>query len=434
MSNVTLSVYFDNRKPSKSGTYAVVLKVYHDKAARFFPVFHNHARLKLSEADFKSSYEAVKPKNKHREYKTAIEACYKRATDIIDGLEPFTFNGFELAYMGNTKTKTDLPALYETIIIENEEQGRIKNAEAYQTSLRSLLQFFSYRRRKQIANLAYGEITPAVLHEYEHFITEVEIVEQGKVIKRKGSISTVGSYTRALRAVFNRAIDEGYINKSLYPFGNGKSKYQIPAGRKVKRGLNREQVKQLYEIDLSQNDKAAKARDFWMLSYVCNGMQFKDLAYLQYKNIYGDFFHFVRHKTKNTTKSNQTPIIVPITDHVRFMIDKYGNKEQPDAYIFPILEPGMTAREQTRNISNFTRFVSQNLKNTAERLGISGNLANMVARHTFATSIIRSGKPIEYAQKAMGHQSKTTTDAYFAGFEDYEIMKVNTELLNFESD
>lgn len=431
MSKISIVVYHDNRKESKSGLYPVVLRINADGDRRAYPVFYNHQRLRLSNADFQSSYHAIKPKNLHREYKTAIEACYIKAQSIINSLDPFVFETFEMEYMGNTGDKTDLLAMYNRVIAENEKEDRIKNAEAYLSSKRSLIDFFKYHTCREVSKINYKEITPQLLKDYQRYMTEIEIVKAGKVVKKKLSISTVGSYTRALRAIFNRAIDDKIIHKDLYPFGKNKQKFQTPAGKKIKKGLSKEQVQAIYNMDLTDNPKAMKARDYWVLSYVCNGMQFKDIAHLKYKNISGEFFHFVRHKTKNTTISNQTPITVPITEHVQYMIDNYGNPKASDNYIFPIISEGMTAKEQTRAVSNFTRFVSQNLKGIAKALKLEINLANMVARHTFATAIIRGGQSVEFAQKAMGHQSKRTTDAYFSGFENTELIKVNTQLLDF---
>jgi site-specific recombinase XerD len=431
MSKVSIVVYHDNRKESKSGLYPVVLRINADGDRRAYPVFYNHQRLRLSNADFQSSYNAIRPKNLHREYKTAIEACYIKAQKIVDSLDPFVFETFEMEYMGSTGDKTDLLTMYDRVIAENEKEDRIKNAEAYLSSKRSIADFFQYRTGREVNKINYKEITPQLLKEYQKYMTDVEIVKAGKVVKKKLSISTVGSYTRALRAIFNRAIDDKIIHKDLYPFGKNKQKFQTPAGKKVKKGLSKEQVQAIYNMDLSDHLKAKKARDFWLLSYVCNGMQFKDIAHLKYKNISGEFFHFVRHKTKNTTIGNQTPITVPITAHVQYMIDTYGNARASENFIFPIINDRMDAKEKTRAVSNFTRFVSQNLKSIAKELNLDINIANMVARHTFATAIIRSGQSIEYAQKAMGHQSKRTTDAYFNGFEDKELLKVNAQLLDF---
>src|SRR5690606_15192082 len=130
---------------------------------------------------------------------------------------------------------------------------RIKNATAYQTSLRSLLHYLSYKEGKNVISIPYKNITPQLLKDYEHYITEVEIVKDGKLIKKKSAPSTVGAYARAIRSVFNRAIAEGYVNKSFYPFGKAKKKYQIPAGRKVKKGLDKGQIKSLIDFDLSDN-------------------------------------------------------------------------------------------------------------------------------------------------------------------------------------
>ena len=431
MSKVTITVYQDDRKKSKTGLYSIVLKIYAEGATRFFPVFHNYQRLRLSKEDFNSSYLAIKPKNQHREHKTAIEACYKKAQDIIDRLSPFSFETFELDYTGKTGYKTDLLAMYDRVIEENEKEERIKNAEAYKSSKKSLTDFFCYLTSREVKAIHYKQITPQILKEYQKYMVDTEIVKDGQLIKKKLSISTVGSYTRALRAVFNRAIDDRVVHKDLYPFGKNKHKFQTPAGNKVKKGLSKEQVEAIYNLDLTDNPKAMKARDFWILSYVCNGMQFKDIAYLKYKNINGQFFHFIRHKTKNTTIGNQTPIIVPITTHVQYMIKTYGNAKKSENYIFPIITDNMTALVKTRAVSNFTRFVSQNLQSVAKLLEIEGNIANMVARHTFATAIIRGGQSVEFAQKAMGHQSKRTTDNYFAGFEDNTLLRVNNDLLKF---
>lgn len=432
MSKVTITVYQDDRKKSKTSLYSVVLKVYSEGATRFFPVFHNYQRLRLSKEDFNSSYLSVKPRNQHREYKTSIEACYKKAQDIIDKLFPFSFENFELDYTGKTGYKTDLLAMYDRVIEENEKEERIKNAEAYKSSKKSLTDFFCYHTNREVKAIHYKQVTPQILKEYQKYMVDTEIVKDGQLIKKKLSISTVGSYTRALRAVFNRAIDDRVIHKDLYPFGKNKHKFQTPAGNKVKKGLSIEQVEAIYNLDLTHNPKAMKARDFWILSYVCNGMQFKDIAHLKYKNINGQFFHFVRHKTKNTTIGNQSSIIVPITSHVEYMIETYGNDKKSENYIFPIMADNMTALEKTRAVSSFTRFVSQNLQSVARDMGLSTNIANMVARHTFATAIIRNGQSIEFAQKAMGHQSKRTTDNYFAGFEDKTLWDVNSQLLSFD--
>jgi site-specific recombinase XerD len=41
----------------------------------------------------------------------------------------------------------------------------------------------------------------------------------------------------------------------------------------------------------------------------------------------------------------------------------------------------------------------------------------MLPGHSFATILVRSGAPMQLASQSLGHQSITTTEKYFAGFD-----------------
>ncbi len=56
----------------------------------------------------------------------------------------------------------------------------------------------------------------------------------------------------------------------------------------------------------------------------------------------------------------------------------------------------------------------------ANRKGVGGfviKLTTYVACHSFATILVRSGAPMKLASQSLGHQSITTTERYFAGFD-----------------
>ncbi len=57
------------------------------------------------------------------------------------------------------------------------------------------------------------------------------------------SLTTVGIYIRPLRALFNQAIRDGIIAPESYPFGKGR--YQIPAGRNVKKALSLNDIEKI---------------------------------------------------------------------------------------------------------------------------------------------------------------------------------------------
>ena len=244
------------------------------------------------------------------------------------------------------------------------------------------------------------------------------------------SITTVGIYLRPLRAMFNKAIEEREIDKELYPFG--KRGYQIPNTKKVKKALDLEQLKILYQAK-PENKEQEKAKDFWFLSYNCNGMNLKDLALLKYSNLNNDSLTFYRAKTYFTSKHNLKEIQIYFNDYILKMLDKYGNEDKTSTnYIFDIIKPPHTEVEIKRRVSNFNRFINQHIKKLALNNGINEDISFYWARHSFATNSVRQGASLEFMQESFGHNSKTTTENYFAGFGSDVKREFANSLMNFD--
>lgn len=142
------------------------------------------------------------------------------------------------------------------------------------------------------------------------------------MIKRKRSSTTIGIYLRNLRPVYNQAINDGLISGTVKPFKN----MQLGSKVKSKSVLYPAQLKQLWEYR-SESLRENRAIAFFFFCYLCNGMYFKDVAYLKWKNIDGDILSFVREKTKNT-KQNQSEIRVYLCDEAKKIIAIWGSKKR----------------------------------------------------------------------------------------------------------
>ena len=57
------------------------------------------------------------------------------------------------------------------------------------------------------------------------------------------------------------------------------------------------------------------------------------------------------------------------------------------------------------------------MKEIGKDLGFNLTLTTYVARHSFATILVRGGAPIAFASQSLGHTSILTTQKYFAGFD-----------------
>ncbi|MBK8486110.1 MAG: site-specific integrase [Saprospiraceae bacterium] len=413
---VFISLYLDTRRSKSNGKFPVKLRVFtkEPRIQKLYPT-----SFEFTEKEFQNIWITVKPKPEARDIRQKLKDLEQMAFDKADDLVPFTFEAFENTL---TKTKGDR----QNLVFKYHEQinsllslDRIGNAKNYEGSLKSLLEFAKYNSGKETYTLSFQEITPLWLEKYEKYMTGT--------LNR--SVTTVSIYLRSLRAIFNNAIADKDIDPELYPFG--KRKYLIPNYNKVKKALNKLQLKILFEA-VPKTAEQEKARDFWRLSYMLYGMNIKDIALLRYENLKEDQLTFIRAKTRTTSKSNLKPIIIYLNNDSKNILKKYSNTEQNSkSLIFSIVSDQDTELVKFTKIKNFTRFVNQNLKILAKENGITEEISSYWARHSFATNLIRSGGSKEMVGECFGHSGIKSTDNYFAGFEDEVKREIISKILDF---
>ena len=68
----------------------------------------------------------------------------------------------------------------------------------------------------------------------------------------------------------------------------------------------------------------------------------------------------------------------------------------PENYVFPILEHGISADEELRRVRNLTRSINTYIKKIARVVGIEKEVITYTARHSFSTVLKRSAAPTYY--------------------------------------
>jgi integrase len=401
MEKPTLTYFFDTRSKLLDGNYPIKLTVYYGRQKKRY------------KTPFKATQEVYDRLLANRlrdestkQLKRQTVSWLDKQTLIAESIVPFTFTDFEnVFYAEKTQSRKiqlndGVNSIYEKHIQALNDEGRISTARSYQDSLTSML---SYKK-----NLKVSQITPDFLKGYEKWM-----IDNGR------SLTTVGMYVRALRTIFNMAIVNEVIDASKYPF----KKYTIPAPQKISRTLKKEEIKQIINYT-AKRDADAVALDYWVFSFISNGMNFKDIALLKYGNINGDFLEFRRAKTKRTTNNISLPIMVPLDENLSYIIKKRGNKsKKKEDYIFPILKHGLTPQQEYDHIKTFVRNTNKRLTRVGIELGLSLKVTSYVARHCFATIQKNNNAPLAYISEALGHSNLKTTQNYFGRFED-EGLKV----------
>ncbi|QMU30535.1 site-specific integrase [Adhaeribacter radiodurans] len=402
---VHTSIILDTRRVLKDGSYPVKLRLTHARQRKYFLTPYN-----LTEEDF-AKVKSDKPRGKFKELEITFQAIEQRAIDILKKLEVFTFDAFEKKFY-NVASKQDVLSSIREKVAALKKEGRPGTAETYASTLTSLA---AYTKKKV---LPFSVVNPEFLREYEQWM-----VGRGK------SITTVGIYLRSLRSIFNDAIASGEVSQALYPFG--KRKYLIPAGRNVKKALATTDIEKLFAY-IPKHDAEARARDLWIFSYLCNGINIKDIARLKYKQLEPDRITFIRAKTERTSRQNIKVITAMRTPEVDQIIDKWGNKPAySENYVFPLLKPGLNPEQELATVRQATAIINRYIKLIAAAVGIDKNITTYTARHSFSTVLKRSGAPIEFISESLGHSDLKTTQSYLDSFEDKIKKQYSSQLTAF---
>jgi len=440
--SVTLSMFLDTRRIKKrSNTYPVKLRVTFDRKSQEYQTFFD-----LTEEEYKR-LSASRVNDKMRDIRAKLKEIEFSAHKVAMGLDPFSFEDFEKDYILNNPlfrqrkaVKQSVPTnyLFDRTLYQHRfpifketdleigrlltihlyyidkllQEHRIGTAVSYQTSYYS---FFKFR-----GNVRLTDVTVAYLNQYERWMFDQDY-----------SKTTIGIYVRQLRTLFNEAIEQGLIRREKhYPFG--RRKYVPPTGRNIKKALTLQEVAKLYYYQPTC-EQEQWAKDFWFFSYLANGINTKDIALLKYRNIQGEYLVFERAKTEKSTRNDPRPITVFISDDLRQIIDRWGNRDNnPNNYIFPVLSPGITPMRQYELIELFVASINDWMRKIKKKVGIERNITCYVARHTFSTVMKRSGASTEFIQEALGHTNIKTTENYLDSFEKEVKKEFANKLVSFK--
>ena len=441
-----ISIMLDIRRAKKDALYPVKLRVYYNAKAVLHPTIYD-----LSKSDFEK-LNAKRVNDSLTEIRHQLKATELNAIIAAKKITPFSFDKFYLTFIyrnnlfanklklakvesANSKLDTDVPEewkksfgifkeehlgpdyiseIYLLIIKSLLYQARVGTAHSYQTSYNSLKRFRG--------NVPLSEITALFLKEYE-----------GWMINEKGnSKTTVGINTRAIRAVINEAIERKLMSRDDYPFG--RRRYRIPSGRNIKKALDKKTISKIYYSE-AETESQQKARDFWFFSFYGNGMNVKDIIYLKYKNIQGEYLVFERAKTELTSRGGE-PIIIScfMIQDMWDIIERWGNKEKdPENYIFPVLSPGLSPIRQYEIKQNFTQFINKNMAKISVNEELGKNIKTMETRHSVSTLMKNAGLSPHYIKESLGHASLKTTENYLAGFQNEQKKEYSKILEEFKT-
>jgi integrase len=388
---VNVKVVPDIRRMKGESRFPLKLRITCKGTRKYYGTGYDASR---EEWDHINSAEA---KGDLRKIKVEIAGIEKNAQTCIDRITPFSFKQFEKEFFEQRIRYESLKSAFDVYIEDLKANEQWGTAASYQTACNALHKFKP--------KIALEDIDKEFLQKFEK-----SILDAGK------SITTVGIYLRPLRAIINIAKDNGAFRAEAYPFG--KRKYVIPTGKNVKKALAIDQIRDIFNYKTVPGTSMEMAKDFWIFTYLCNGINMMDIAHLRIKDVDSRSIRFIREKTKRTTKGDPIIITAARNSFINEILSKWGKTfGLPEEYVFAIIDIEDTVEMARKKIQQFTKQVNKWMRRVGVELGFNLNLTTYVARHSFATILLRNGAPMTFASQSLGHSSLITTQKYFAGFD-----------------
>ena len=284
----------------------------------------------------------------------------------------------------------------ESIIVKLKQNGKIRTSETYKSALNS------FRKFRKDEDIMLDRITSELMYEYEAWL------------KSKGLIpNSISFYTRILRAVYNRAVDDDIIENRT-PF----RKVYTGVDRTVKRALPLRIIKKIIRLELSMNPAVDFARDMFLMSFYLRGMSFIDMAFLKKTDLQNGSVIYRRRKTGQQ-------LIIGWEPEMQMILDKYP--ENKTDYLLPIItNSGVNERNSYRTKGCNINF---NLKKIAAMVGVDVPITLYAARHSWASAAKAKGIPVNVISEGMGHDSEATTRIYLASLDTSVVDRANSIIL-----
>lgn len=241
-------------------------------------------------------------------------------------------------------------------------------------------------------------------------ITEDVILQYETHLKDKGlAPNTVVSYLCLLRALMNKAVAEGLLEKRPSLFCKVNTTPQKTAKRAVDEAIIKK-IEQLSNNELEMSP-IKQACDLFLFSYYTRGMAFIDVAHLTIKNLEGDTLRYVRHKTKEE-------LCVKLLPQAKAILERYRTDDSP--YLFPMM------RSKGANRTTYESALRlQNLRLKKVSMRVGAKITTYVARHTWASVSKSKGIPIEWISEGLGHVSLRATQYYIKKLDNSRLDRIN---------
>ena len=418
--NILINTFFDARRIKKNGLYTIYVRVNCHHQRLLLPT-----GVSLSDDDYAAALQVKAGSSAIRKARAQVGQLFNKVVDAVNALNAenkFSFENLKSALASpQQKQSQKSTTLYEYWVQFGESKNTQKTREQYSNALKNFYRYLgctvttvtdeatkvkSLVIKGKKSKLLPSFVNEAVIEEWQDYMTKQGLSDSSKSI-----------YLRALRAVLNSLGEKKIIGQT--------PKFNIKSGSRRKEDFI--PVSDIIKIR-DYEGRNRKAADWWLILYLCNGSNMKDIAKLVWDD---DFFYknelsYVRGKIADKVK---VTVHIPITEPLKQLLDKYATEPEKGRRVFPqILLNATTEAEIESRTHDFKRQIRKGMQYVCKQLGISPVTAS-TARNSYITTLTWHNISDAFIDAMVGHvDSKNVLRGYQGTISPKKRLKVNNLL------
>ncbi len=297
---------------------------------------------------------------------------YEDALDAIPGNTAMPAAELKARIEAQINKTDSIRGFAEEYIRRLEKNGQKSYAQNMGYTLRYLLDCFG-------EHATFQQFSLATLKRWEK-----HLLDNGN------STTTVNIRMSHLKALLNAAVNEGITEYRIFPFRN----YRMPKNNVRDICISKSELAGLREAEFDgvSARRLTVARDLFMLSFYCAGINLTDLVSA---TLTEDILTFIRKKTAEKKNGADKEVSITIQPEAREIINKYVNERGKLDFGYHYSDYGQ-----------FRSFVTRSLNRIGEMLGFEKRLMYYSARKTFVQFGAEIGIPLYILEYAIGQTIK----------------------------
>ena len=413
-----------NNKPSKSGKYAIMLRITikKDRAfmvsgvelkspANFLPEGKNDSWVHSRESDYK------KMNKKLKELKDSASDTFDELVKLHSVVTP-NMVVERMKPTSDTAKTNSFMAFVKDRMADILNAGGFRNWKKYNCFLLKLEAFLKQEGKK---DLMFDEVTPTLLSKFEAYLHTLKNERQPDKMLHPNYIQVL---MKCFRAMYKAAIDKELIEHPI-----SMKAFSATHIETEKEKLNLAEIGLIEALPLEEGSLIWNCRNAFLFSFYCAGIRAGDLLQLRWCNITSDgrlnYQMGKNHKTRDLVLVEQAADILKkyrkptskATDFIFPFMDAskpYSSAiTQEDRDTLPI----ELKKKMLNDMAAKNALMNKELKKMAEMAGIEKKVSMHISRHSFAKVAKEEGTDNLHLKNLMAHSSIKVTETYMGSFD-----------------